>query len=188
MKLRLNIKFRLTLWYLFILAVVLAFFSTVTYFMLSESLYEIALSPSRLNVIQPEDILNENPSPLEQPEPLISYTISEEWLERLQSDTTSTLSVHTPQGQMVIDQKNYITPDMRGEQQVQLFLRPSPDDPASYEVLAVIQPVSGVNDTLAAFRRVIACVTPITAFLAAGLGFLLVRRMLRRKRDNQDGA
>lgn len=181
MKLNLNIKIRLTLWYLFILAVILAFFSTVTYFLLSGSLYDIARSPSRLNVVSPEYISSEEPpSDLsEQPIPLVSYTISEEWLGRLQSGATSTLSIHTPQGQVVVDQKSYITSDMSGEQQVQLFFLPNPDNPGSSELLAIIQPVSEVSDTLAAFRRVLVYVIPITSVLAALLGFFLIWRMLK---------
>jgi len=181
MKVNLNIKIRLTLWYLFILAVILAFFSTVTYFLLSESLYDIARSPSRLCIVRPEYVFSEGlPSDLsEQPIPLVSYTISEEWLERLQSGANSTLSIHAPRGQMVIDQKSFITSDMSGEQQVQIFFRPKLDNPGSSELFAIVQPVSEVSDTLAAFRRVLAYVIPITSVLAALLGFFLIWRMLK---------
>ncbi|MBN2076423.1 MAG: HAMP domain-containing protein [Dehalococcoidales bacterium] len=181
MKLCLNIKFRLTLWYLFITAVILAFFSIITYTMLSDSLNKIARSPANLSIVEPQEATDGNtPStPPEQPVAIISYTISAEWMERLQSGAASTLSIFTPQGQIVIDQKDFISFGMSGEQQVQLLWRSSSGEPGAYEILAVVQPASGVNDTLAAFRRVLAYVIPITVFPAAGLGFLLVWRMLR---------
>jgi signal transduction histidine kinase len=80
---------------------------------------------------------------------------------------------------MIIDQRDFITPDMSGEQQVQLFSRPSLDNPATSEMLSIVQPVSEVSDTLAAFRRILTYVIPITSLLAAGLGFLLIWRMMK---------
>jgi heavy metal sensor kinase len=181
MKINLNIKSRLTLWYLVIIAIILVIFSTVTYFLLSESLYDIARKPSGLNIVSPTfiDTGTQKPDVLEQPILLISYTISKEWLETLQSEPASILSVHTPQGQMEIDQKDFISPDITGEQQVQLFLRSSPNNPSDSEVLAIVQPVSEVSDTLDAFKRVLVYVIPITALLAAIPGFLLIRGMLK---------
>jgi len=181
MKLRLNIKSRLTLWYLLILAVVLAFFSTVTYFMLSRSLSDIAQSPSTLTVVLPRDAsLTDFREAGWSPHPhlIANYRISKEWLENLKSASSSTLSIYTQLGQITINQGDFISPNMKGEQQVQLFLQPSVSTLGSYEVLAYVRPVE-VEASLAAFRRVLFWVIPITAFLAAGLGFLLVWRMLR---------
>jgi heavy metal sensor kinase len=72
---------------------------------------------------------------------------------------------------------------MRGEQQVQLFLRPSPGAPSSYEIVVVTQPISEVENTLTAFSRVLLFVIPITTVLAAGFGFLLIWRWLKPVND-----
>ena len=182
MKFPLSIKFRITLWYLFILALTLVFFSTVTYYALSQSLHNIVLSDSRITVIRP---LNPVAAPAGeqngdgQPVMISSYTISEEWLTSLQSRPSSPLSLYTPQGQIEIDQKQFITPDMQGEQQVRLYLRRSGDGTGPYEVLASTQPVSEVNDTLAAIKQVLYIAVPVTAVLAGGFGFLLIWRMFR---------
>jgi heavy metal sensor kinase len=181
MSFSLSIKTRLTLWYLLIIAVILIFFSLFTYYMLSRSLLEIAQGSSRLTIIQSENWLSD-PGTLDsslQLSPVMTYLISPEWLYNLKSAPSSVLSIHTPFGQINIDQKKYITADMQGEQQVQLFLRPSPGTPSSYEILVVTQPISEVENTLAAFSRVLLFVIPITSVLAAGFGFLLIWRWLK---------
>ncbi len=180
MKINLNIKVRLTLWYLLVTSLILIILSLVTYLLLSDSLYDIARKTSTLNVISPSFIDTETPQILvEKPEPLILYTISEEWMERLQTEPASILSVHTRQGQIEINQKDFITADMSGEHQVQLFLRTSQNIPDSFEIVAIVQPISEVGNTLAAYRKVLMYVIPITALLAAIPGFFLIRRMLK---------
>jgi heavy metal sensor kinase len=181
MKLFLSIKTRLTLWYLLIIAVILIFFSLFTYFMLSGSLYDIARGTSELTVLEPVTTpANNSQSELSAKPVLIStYLLSAEWLEQIKTKSASTLSIYTPRGQLIIDQKNFISAEMHGEQQVQLFLLQSANTPEATEFLAVVQPVSEVKDTLAAYTRVLYFVIPITAVLAAGCGFLLIWRMLK---------
>jgi heavy metal sensor kinase len=181
MKFSLSIKTRLTLWYLLVMAVVLTFFSLFTYLLLSRSLHDMALAASELTIIQPKNALAipNQPDSSIQPYPISTYLISPEWLEQLKSTPSSTLSIHIPQGQLVIDQKDFIKPQMQGEQQVQLFLRSSTSAPGSYEILAITQPVSEIDETLDAFAGVLLYAIPITAVLAAGFGFLLVWRMLK---------
>jgi signal transduction histidine kinase len=181
MKLSLNIKTRLSLWYLLIIAAVLVFFSLFTYFLLSRSLYDIARAPSILTAFQPLAVSKGNTHTADSPDPVLlsSYLISPEWLEQLKQKSTSVISVYSSRGQITLDQKEFITGDMQGEQQVQLFLRSRPGDAASYEVLAIIQPVSEVNATLAAYQKVLYFVIPATAMFAACCGFLLIWRMLK---------
>lgn len=178
-----SIKLKMTLWYLLIVAVTLVFSSVVTYFALSSSLYNIAQSDYRLTVVQPESPLATNMATaavLTQPVPIMSYVISEEWLATLKKQSSSSLlSVYTPQGQVVIDQKKYVSPDMEGEQQVRLFLRYSGSNPGYYEVLVSTQSISEVNDTLTAFKKVLYIAIPVTASLAGLFGFLLIWRLLQ---------
>jgi heavy metal sensor kinase len=177
----LNIQTRLTLWYLLIIALILVFFSLFIYFMLSRSLSDIAQRDSTITVVLPQDAsLTEFSEVGWSPHPhlIANYRISREWLENLKSASGSLLSIYTPVGQVTINQAEFITPEMQGEQQVQLFLQPSADSPGSLEVLAYVRPVE-VETTLAAFKRALFVVIPITAILAAGFGFFLIRRMLK---------
>jgi heavy metal sensor kinase len=172
----------MTLWYLFILALTLVFFSLVTYYALSHSLYNIVQSDSRLTGIQPENPLSAETKPennFNQPVPIMSYVISEEWLSALKTQSRSLLSIYTTQGQVLVDQKDYINDDMVGDQQVRLFLRYSSSSPGFYEVLVSTQPISEVNNTLEAFKNVLYIAIPIIAILTGGFGFLLIWRMLR---------
>jgi heavy metal sensor kinase len=179
----LSIKLKMTLWYLFILAVTLVIFSVVTYFALSNSLYNIAQSDYRLTAVQPESPLaaiETTEATFTQPVPIMSYVIGEDWLASLKKQSSnSLLSIYTTQGQVVIDQKKYISADMEGEQQVRIFLRYSASNPGYYEVLVSSQPISEVNDTLAAFKKVLYIAIPVTALLAGLFGFLLIWRLLQ---------
>jgi len=179
MKMLLDVKTRLTLWYVLTTALILVVFSAATYFLLSESLYDIARTPSNLGVAPPRELADHSPASPARPIPLLSYTISEEWMEQLQQEQSNLLSVYTVEGLIKIDQKDYITPDMRGEQQVELFYQASPDDLGYPEIIAVIQPVSEVSNTLSVYKTILLYAIPIMAVLAALPGFFLIRRMLK---------
>jgi signal transduction histidine kinase len=177
----LNIKTRLSLWYLLIIGLILIFFSLFTYFLLSRSLSDIAQRESTITVVLPRsasltDFQAVGWSPY--PHLIANYRISREWLENLKPGSSSLLSIHTPVGQVIINQAEFINPEMEGEQQVQLFLQPSAGSPGSFEVLAYVRPVE-VEATLNAFRSALFVVIPLTAILAAGFGFFLIRRMLK---------
>ena len=176
-----GIKFKVTLWYLLILAVTLGLVSVVTYYALARSLDNIVQGDSRLTVIRPKNIINvaTGDATNEQPFPISSYVISEEWLANLQSQSSSSISIHAPQGQVVIDQKDFITPEMQGEQRVRVFLRRSENNPGSYEVLVITLPVSEAKSTLEAFKTFLYVVMPVTSVLAGGVGFLLIWVMLK---------
>jgi heavy metal sensor kinase len=181
MNFSLNIKTRLTLGYLVIIALILVFFSLFAYFLLSRSLNDISQRASTLTVIPPRYAALTSFSEMDiSPQPLLisNYLISREWLEQLKKASSSTLSIYTPLGQITINQGDFITPEMQGEQQVQLFLQPSAGNPGYYEVLASVRPVE-VDAALAAFTRTLLFAIPATAVLAAGFGFLLIRRMLK---------
>lgn len=180
MKLKLNIKSRLALWYMAFLMVALAFFSFFTYHMLSRSLYNIAQSPSHLKVIQPLSVPVGSLNDLSvQEKPYVTYIISREGLEELKEKTASLVVIPTQAGMITVDQRKFISSDMQGEQQVQLFLQPSSVVPGACEVLVFIRPVAEVGDTLSAFRRTLYFAVPVTAALAAVLGFFLIWRMLK---------
>jgi signal transduction histidine kinase len=97
----------------------------------------------------------------------------------MKSESSSPLSLYTPQGQLIIDQKDFITPEMKGEQRVRLFLRASENNPGSYEVLVITLPVSAAASTLEAFKTFLYVAMPVTLVLAGGLGFLLIWVMLK---------
>ncbi len=112
------------------------------------------------------------------PHLIANYLISPEWLENLKPVSNSPLSIFTPVGQVIVNQAEFITPEMQGEQQVQLFLHPSVGSPGSFEVLAYVRPVE-VEVTLAVYKKTLYVVIPIMAVVSAGFGFFLIRRMLK---------
>jgi len=177
----LNIKTRLTLWYLVIIVLILIVFSLFSYFMLARSLNDIVRKDSVMTCILPQsssliEFSKAGWSP--HPHLIASYLISPEWFEKLKTVSGSPLSIHTPLGQVVVNQAEYITAEMHGEQQVQLFLQPSAASPGSFEVLALVRPVE-IDATLTAFRNNLYLAIPATAVISAGFGFFLIWRMLK---------
>jgi hypothetical protein len=179
-KLSLNIKSRLALWYLLIVALILVFFSLFTYLILNRGLYDMAQTTSQMTVIP----LPDGPRPAQSGSdglstPVIAFTISAEWLAELQSGAPATLPISTPQGLLTFDQKSFITPEMQGEQRVQVFWRAAASGPPAAELLVITRPISEVSEGLEAYTGALYYVIPITAVLAAALGFFLIWRMLK---------
>ncbi len=188
MKLFLNIKVRLTLWYLLILAILLLFFSFAAYFLLSNSLYGQIHDVSRLRTVSIESHLvekagnNESFSSESQDQvyqPLLVYRVDRDQLSKIESGEGSTIRINAPQGEFVIDQKLLFTPEIKDDQEVWLYYRPSRNEVDTYEILAIIRSTAEVRNTLETFKQVLLYVVPTTMFLAACLGFFLARKALK---------
>jgi heavy metal sensor kinase len=179
----LSIKWRLALWYLLIILLVLGFFSLISYFLLAGNIREIAEQPSRLVRVKPvsltsSDTIPATPLPVF-PLSLAVYNISGEWLEELQSQPQSLIQVKFS-GRLNSNRSEAIYYSRNdGEQRVELFLLASGEDGFAYEILALINPIAGVTETLSTVRHVLFYAIPITAVLAAGLGLFLIWRLLK---------
>lgn len=187
-----NIKLRLTLWYLFILMILIFFFSVVTYFMLARNIYHVNHPPRDVVKLFMVDIEDSSDSAKENAadakssfpdqtgyNPLLSYSINKDQLLKIQSEAKNILQIHTPQGRLSIDQKSFVTADMMGEQEVWLYYRPSGSESGSYEILAITKSKTEIKYTLAAFKQTLLFTIPATLVLAGCLSFFLTRKALR---------
>lgn len=189
MKFTQNIKFRLTLWYLLILVILILFSSGVTYFMLAMNIYDITHPPNdamklftvdiQNNSTVPEGNAGSNPPDWIGYSPLLDYYINNEQVLKIQSEAKSLLQINVPEGRLSIDQKSFVTTDMTGEQEASLYYRPSGTKPGSYEILAIMKSRTEVKYTLAAFQKTLIFAIPATLLLAGGLSFFLTRKALK---------
>jgi heavy metal sensor kinase len=184
----LSIKFKLTLWYLLFLLVVLLFFSLISYLLLARNVYHT--SQNNINIITfnlkyTGSALNEpvNGNQTDSSDqtylPLFAFNLDQNQVHQIQSQTTALLPVSTPQGVLTIDEKSFITPDMKEAQGIWLYYRQAMDQPGSYEILAITQSRSEVINLIGEFKGVLIISIPLTLVVAGGLGYLLVRRMLK---------
>jgi len=110
--------------------------------------------------------------------PILSYSISPKALSEKLSAQRSVMLVSTPQGSLPIDEKQYLSSDMSGAQEVWIYLRQS-EKPGVYDVLAITQAKSAVAVIMQQMRMSLILAIPVTLLLVGGLGFFLVRKMLR---------
>jgi len=189
MKFTQNIKFRLTLWYLLILIILILFSSGVTYLMLAINIYHVSHPPSDVVKLFTVDIQNSSTIPegnagSNLPDqvgyrPFLNYDINKEQVLKIQSEAKSLLQISVPEGRLSIDQKSFITTDMPGEQEVSLYYRPSGTKPGSFEILAITKSRTEVKYTLSAFQRTLIFAIPATLVLAGCLSYFLTRKALK---------
>ncbi len=184
----LSIKFKLTLWYLLFLLIVLLFFSLISYLLLARNIYHtnqnnidtVTFSVKYGTPISDETSNSSQAGSTDQIYlPLLAFSLDQDQIQQIQSQAAAPLPVSTPQGVLSVDEKAFITPDMEGAQGIWLYYRPSANQPGFYEILAIIQPKSGVVDLIGDLKSVLIISTPLTLVLAGGLGYLLVKRMLK---------
>ncbi len=183
MKLTLDIKSRMTLWYLVILVVIVCLFSGTAYWVLGHNLYRRTNDALMVSVIE---IKAENPPeniPAAGDElnfrPLFTYSLREDQVDEVKSGTQSILPIGSYLGKLAIDQKAYITSDMTGEQEILGYLRPSRSNPGMCELMVIVQSVDEASDSLATYGQALLFAIPVTIALAGVFGFFLIKRMLR---------
>ena len=191
MKVFKSIRFRLNLWFLFFLVIVIFFFTAFTYIMLSQNVSRTSfgqVQTTSFNVdvkpINPDYHIppSNNPANILTSDyrPLAMYELNQDFVKKIQAATTfPPLSIVTPQGEITMDQKAYITQEMEGSQQVWLYYRPSPSQSGYFEVLVVVLSMSNARSVIDDYRQVLLISIPITLLLAAFLGYFLVSRMLK---------
>lgn len=188
MKRPLSIKFKLTLWYLLFLLIIVLFFSLVSYLILAQNVYHTShnnINTVTFNVPYAGTALNQfsNNSQTGSPDqtylPLLVFNLDHDQVQQIRSQITAPLPVSTPQGVLIIDQTAFITPQMEGALGIWLYYRPSLNQPGSYEILAVTQPRSEVINLVGDIKGVLIISIPLTLVLAGVLGYFLVKRMLK---------
>lgn len=180
----LSIKAKLTIWYLLFLFVVLLFFSGISYLIVTQNISNAvndSASVSLLEVGRSSQTAAGQASALSSSgyRPLVFYTLSDEQVKRIQTAPTAPISALTADGNVTIDQKNFITSQTEGAQRAWLYYRPSPVNSGSYEVIAVTRSKSAAVSIAGQFQRILLIALPLTILLAGVLGYVLVRVTLR---------
>ncbi len=180
-----SLKVRLTVWYVLIVLVLVAFSSTVAYMQLSQGLalktvYYWHMRTAYIDRTEDGTVLGDFTDVFQREgggqstRVVRGYTSDE--IVRLASQGR-TVELDTPEGPIVIDASLLLTSDMDDSAEVWFYLYPT-EQPGTYEILQV-QTVLAKEARLAFFRRAVLVTGALTLALAAGLGFLLVWRALR---------
>lgn len=183
MKVSLNIKVRLTLWYLLVTAVLIVFFSTAAYFLLSQGLYMKTVNLWDMRVAQIEKTMDGKSiitgfSYVDQREwdnqkngvVKVSRYSKNEILESMSEE--GTIMVET----FLIDKTVLDTLDMSEDDSVWFYTYLTENNS---NVMVVTQSTNDVAAILGAFRQVLFIIIPVTLVLAGILGYFIVKRMLR---------
>ena len=183
MKPTLDIKSKMTLAYLAILVVILGFFGATAYWILAHNVYRRTHDTLKVSIIEVKVENSSDIAPIVSNDldykPCFTYSLGEDQLEKIKSETQSIRPIDSPFGTLSMDQKAYITSDMSGEQEILCYFRPSQANPGTCEIMVITQSADEANDSLVAFSQALLFGIPITILLAGAFGFFLVKRMLR---------
>ena len=182
-----NIRVRMTLWYLLIVVVLVAFSATVAYVLLSRGLElktvypwdmrtsTIERSGSGISVGSFSDVF-----PAESNSRGYKSVRGFETAEimRLASEGGA-VKIGTLEGEISIDAKSLVYAGMMEDSETWLYLYGSADNPGFYRLVQVNQTVLAKELRLASFVRAILITAALALVLAGVLGFFLVSRMLR---------
>ena len=184
-----NIKVRMTLWYLLIVAVLVALSGFLSYVLLARGLERRAVYPwdMQVSTVQSgsgDDFGMSDFSPVFDWESRmrgVSVTIRGYRVGELLEYATDKRSIEMPasEGTIEIDPGLLVRPGMTEDQQVWLYFYPLRDQPGTYELLEVAQSIADKKATLELFRNTIVTTALVTLAVAGLFGFFLVWRMLR---------
>jgi heavy metal sensor kinase len=182
MKLFQNIRIRLTLWYLLIVAVLLLFFGTAADVLLSDSLSRKTIDPWG---IQKATLVTEGPGykvtgltniASQSGLGTSSSGVSVRSFTRAElldmADENGVIRIENLGRNIFLDKNLLLTADMTDTDTVWFYFK----DP---DLMIVSQSAYNVNQTLSVYRQAILITAVVTLVLAGILGFFLVSRILR---------
>jgi len=186
-----NIKVRLTLWYLLITALVVIFFSTVAYLLLSDSLSRMNIAPWDIAIAQIEkapdgkdivtgfvDIGQQTGIDYEN-RIIVVRSFSRSQLLESASDN-STVQIDIINGQSIsIDKSLLSNSGISRDTQIWFYLFLSKNNHEDYQLLVLNQFSNSASFTLGAFKKTLIITVLVTLAFSGMLGFFLVRRMLK---------
>lgn len=186
MKLPLSIKTKLTVWYLLVIALLLAVFGFTAYFTLARVLYAKILYPWDMHLatvqrsadgssqitgisgLLPEEINNRR-----------GTIILTRQLSKAEISSGQPLKFSVPAGDLYISPSQIIPDAASTSDELWLRLYVSTADPGHYDLLVIQQSTGDAAIWLATFRKTLLVISIITLAIAGILGFFLVRQMLR---------
>ncbi len=193
MRLFQNIRVRLTLWYLLVVAVLVSFFGIVAYVNLSRWIYQKTIVPADMTVARVEkaadgnwtttvaDILPElNTKPWEGTAIFATYIRPKDISE---VDGRQYVILPHPVGMeggpMPIDVTGVVSGQSLGRYQTWMYVYFSPANPGKYDVVFTTQDSKTVLLWLGLYRNTLLITGLVTLALAGVLGFFLISRILR---------
>lgn len=195
MRLIKSIKFRLTMWYVVVLVILLLLFSTIAYFLLSHNLYQNLDESLEMRAAQLESILSVEDGELnledvsqwdsegdfqeELGELVLLYDAeghsTQRWGPRLEIEE----EVNTLLDQALSGRSSVVTAETLGDHEVRLYGTSLGGEAGTHAVLVVGRSIDEINEVLGTFRYVLFIAILTTVVLAAGGGFFLARRAFK---------
>jgi heavy metal sensor kinase len=183
MKISLNIKTRLTLWYILVAALLIILFNALAYFLLSQGLYGRTIHPWDMRIAQIEKTANgtgkitsflninqqdwgNKPSG---PVKANSYN-KDELLKLITAEGTIKI------GDILIDKSALDNLDLSKDDRIWLYTYLTEN---KEQVMVITWAASDVTAILAIFRRVLFIIAPVALVIAGVLGYFYVKRALR---------
>jgi signal transduction histidine kinase len=186
MKFYKSIKFKMNLWSLVLIVVVLLLFSGVSCILLAQRVSNMSFDAVKLSTFNIEVIPTDSDGntqvdnlPDLSYKRLFIYSVDKDLVQKIKSESSSPFEINKPQGKFSFDQKAYITSDLEGQLDIWLYYRPVMDKPGFYDILAVVQSKMPAVSVVSAYTRVLYIAIPITLVLAGLLGYFLIRWLLR---------
>ena len=193
-----SIKFRLTIWYLVVLGVLLVFLSTVVYFTLSQSLSQSLDDSLKLRAEQlmsSQDIfrnISQGSFQEELGEIVLLYFYSGDELIKVYARDNELIKVYAHDSQLVeqalAGQNSFATTKMANGQEIRLYAVPfSPDRPSIFPhkpdihsaALVIGRSTAEIEHALQGLMHILILAVPLTMALAGGGGVFLAKRALK---------
>jgi heavy metal sensor kinase len=173
-----TIKFRLTLWYLIAIVILLLIFSTVAYFMLSRNLYQNMDDSLKARVTELKATFElESVFTVFAAQPdefLLIYNNNGVLLQSLGPDIES-IAIDRLVGQTLVGQRSFITTTTKDGQTVRLYA----DMFTQYSVIVIGRLTNEITRVLGSFRYVLGVSGLGVVILAGAGGLFLANRVLK---------
>jgi heavy metal sensor kinase len=178
-----SIRFRLTIWYLAVLVALLLLFGMISYFMLSQSLYQSlddSLKTSALAVENALDVWNGqiNLGITEQPGEFVLVYGSDGSLLQGFSWSAEVPHVDTLVTQALMSHTSLLTAQSSNGQEIRLYVTPFSGEPG-IGALVVGRSTADVVEVLERFMNILIVAGLATLALAGGGGFFMASRVLK---------
>lgn len=182
-----NIKFRLTAWYLLIVAFLVALFGITSYFLLTEGLSRNIVTPFNMriaNIAQHEDgtsRITDFASLSGQIGVNTGYSAIQIPVSRLLASTSDndTIEITAFGSNPILVERQLLMSDHSTADRMWIYLFVSNNDPADTKLVVTAQTEAGLASIISIFRQTMLLAAGITLLAAGILGFFLVWRMLR---------
>jgi heavy metal sensor kinase len=184
-----SIQFRLNLWFLFFLAIVIFFFAALSYFILDRNLMNRAFSDYEVRTAEvpwgPPAAQFDSVKPVASPSTVRSFkfalglSLGEDALSKIKNQSSRIATIDIPEGSLNIDLYQFVPSNAEAGAYIMFYYRDSPANPGYVEIMGVTQSKTSMAQVLGVYRQILLIAIPATFVLAALLGAILVRRMLK---------